>query len=280
VSLTSNSPTSIAALTGLFSCPYCKEGLRWSLPSPLRSSPVEGNAACPECNRNYPLRDGILDFLPGTHREVITPFQRLMQFPPITAIYEKYWRPLGFFVASSSSFRQFAADLIRRLEPEKRNSILDLACGPGLFACPLAAQTPGWVIGFDLSLPMLRQARKKAVRAGLQNIFFVRGSAFSLPFLNDALDAVLCSGALHLFERPEAALAEIARTMSRDGRFVCQTTLKPRHSAGLVPFLDHVIRFGFFDSAEDLNKKLLRAGIQVEVSWRNRIIHGFQARRV
>jgi len=203
-----------------------------------------------------------------------------MQFPPITAIYEKYWRPLGFFVASSSSFRQFSADLIRRLEPEKRSSILDLACSPGLLACPLAAQTPGWVIGFDLSWPMLRQARKKAVRAGFRNILFVRGSAFSLPFRNGALDALLCSGALHLFERPEAALAEIARTMSRDGCFVCQTTLKPKHSAGLVPFLDHVIRFGFFDSAEDLNEMLLRAGIQVEVAWRKRIIHGFQARRV
>jgi len=242
--------------------------------------PFEGTAACPECDRNYPLRDGILDFLPGIHSEVITPFQRLMQFPPITEIYEKYWRPLGFFVASSSSFRQFSADLIQRLEPQKRSSILDLACGPGLFACPLAAQTPGWVIGFDLSLPMLRQARKKAVRAGLQNILFVRGSAFSIPLRNGALDAVLCSGALHLFERPEAALAEIARTMSRDGCFVCQTTLKPKHSAGLAPFLNHVIRFGFFDSAEDLNEKLLRAGIQVELAWRKRIIHAFQARRL
>jgi ubiquinone/menaquinone biosynthesis C-methylase UbiE/uncharacterized protein YbaR (Trm112 family) len=276
----SNSPPSLGALTSLFSCPYCNQDLHWNLPRSLHSLPVEGTAACPECDRNYPLRDGILDFLPGTHSEVITPFQRLMQFPPITEIYEKYWRPLGFFVASSSSFRQFSADLIQRLEPQKRSSILDLACGPGLFACPLAAQTPGWVIGFDLSLPMLRQARKKAVRAGLQNILFVRGSAFSIPLRNGALDAVLCSGALHLFERPEAALAEIARTMSRDGCFVCQTTLKPKHSAGLAPFLNHVIRFGFFDSAEDLNEKLLRAGIQVELAWRKRIIHAFQARRL
>jgi ubiquinone/menaquinone biosynthesis C-methylase UbiE/uncharacterized protein YbaR (Trm112 family) len=280
VPLISNSPPSIAALTSLFSCPYCREVLRWSLPSAPHSLSVEGNAACPGCARSYPLRDGILDFLPGTHSEVITPFQRLMQFRPVTAIYEKYWRPLGFFVASFSSFRQFSADLVQRLEPQKRRSILDLACGPGLFACPLAAQTPGWVIGLDLSLPMLRQARKKAVRSGLQNILFVRGSAFSIPFRNGVLDAVLCSGALHLFDRPEAAVAEIARTMSRHGRFVCQTTLKPKHSAGLAPFLHHVVRFGFFDSAEDLNEKLLRAGIQVETAWNRRIIHAFQARRV
>lgn len=280
--LISNNPPSIASLTSLFRCPYCKEGLLlWSFPSSAHSLPDEGSVSCSGCQRSYQLKNGILDFLTGTaQNDVITPFQRLMQFPPITVIYEKYWRPLGFFAASASSFRQFSADLISRLEPKGRNSILDLACGPGLLACPLATQTSGWVIGFDLSLPMLRQGWKKAARAGLRNILFVRGSAFRLPFQNEALDGVLCSGALHLFDRPEAALSEIARTMSRRGRFVCQTTLKPKHSAGLAAFLDRVIRFGFFDSTEDLNEKLLRAGIQVELAWRRRIIHAFQARRV
>jgi ubiquinone/menaquinone biosynthesis C-methylase UbiE len=255
--------------------------LSWSFSSSLHALPEEGSATCSRCQRNYPLRNGILNFLNDkAGDEVITPFQRLMQFPPITAIYEKYWRPLGFFVASSSSFWRFSADLIRRLEPQNRHSILDLACGPGLFSCPLAAQTSGWVIGFDLSLPMLQQARKKAATTGLRNLLFVRGRASNLPFKNDTLDAILCSGALHLFDQPQAALSEISRTMSRQGRFVCQTTLKPKHSAGLALFLDHVIRFGFFESAEDLNEKLLRAGIQVEEAWRRRIIHAFQARRV
>lgn len=280
--LTVTNPPSIAELLSLFDCPYCqKDLLRWSFSTSLHHLPYEGSAACSGCQRTYPLKDGILDFLAGAaHQEVITPFQRLMQFPPITAVYEKYWRPLGFFIASSSSFRQFSADLIQKLDPQKRSSILDLACGPGLFACPLAAQTSGWVIGFDLSLPMLRQARRKAARFGLRNLLLVRGSAFSLPFHNDAMDAILCSGALHLFDKPEDALSEISRTLSRQGRFVCQTTIKPRHSAGLASFLDHVIRFGFFESPEDLNQKLLKAGIQVELAWRRRIIHAFQARRV
>lgn len=281
MSLISNTPPSIAKLLSLFSCPYCQEGLHWSFPSSVHSLPDQGQASCSGCQRSYPLRGGILDFLSGSaQNEVITPFQRLMQFEPLTAIYEKYWRPLGFLVASSSSFRQFSADLIQRLEPQKTSSILDLACGPGLFACPLAAQTSGWVIGFDLSLPMLRRAHKKAFGSGLRNVLFVRGSAFSLPFRDITLDAILCSGALHLFNQPEAALAEIARTLSRSGRFVCQTTLKPRHSAGLASFLDRVIRFGFFESIEDLNEKLSRAGIHVEEQWGRRIIHAFQARRV
>jgi ubiquinone/menaquinone biosynthesis C-methylase UbiE/uncharacterized protein YbaR (Trm112 family) len=281
VPLISNNPPPTANLLSLFSCPHCREGLTWSFLNSIGSLPDQGCATCAGCKRTYPLRYGILDFLSGSaQNEVITPFQRLMQFPPLTAIYEKYWRPLGFLLASSSSFREFSAGLIKRLEPQKASSILDLACGPGLFACPLAAQTSGWVIGFDLSLPMLRRAHQKAFSSGLRNILFVRGSAFNLPFLNNALDAILCSGALHLFDQPEAAMAEIARTLSRSGRFVCQTTLKPRYSAGLASFLDRVIRFGFFESIEDLNEKLGRAGIRVEEQWGRRIIHAFQARRV
>jgi ubiquinone/menaquinone biosynthesis C-methylase UbiE len=278
--ISSNSP-SVAELISLFNCPCCeKDLLRWSFSSSVQHLPQEGSATCSGCQRIYPLSGGILDFLSSTAQEVITPFQRLMQFPPVTAVYEKYWRPLGFFIASSSSFRQFSADLIVKLEPRKHRIILDLACGPGLFASPLALQTSGWVIGFDLSFPMLRQARRKVARLGLRNLLLVRGSAFSLPFHDDAMDAILCSGALHLFDRPEDALAEISRTLARHGRFVCQTTIRPRHSAGLASFLDRVIRFGFFESAEDLNEKLLRAGLQVELAWRRRIIHAFQARRV
>ncbi|MCI0422150.1 MAG: class I SAM-dependent methyltransferase [Acidobacteria bacterium] len=280
--LTSNKLPSVEALTSLFGCPHCKgASLHWSFPVSVRSLPDDGSATCSGCKRSYSLQNGILDFLAGTQQlEVITPFQRLMQFPPVIAIYEKYWRPLGFFVASSSSFRQFSTHLIKRVDPQKRRTILDLACGPGVFACPMAAQTSGWVIGFDLSLPMLQQARKKADLNKLRNILFVRGSALSLPFRNDALDAVLCTGALHLFDRPEAGLAEIARTLSREGHLVCQTTLKPRHWAGLVSFLERVIRFGFFASIEDLNEKLRLAGIQVERQWSRRIIHAFQARRL
>jgi len=282
VSLKPGQRAEVEALARLFRCPRCaSESLAWNFPASLKRLPEEGALNCSGCQTSYPLRDGILDCLAGAaQREVITPFQRLMQFPPIAAVYETYWRPLGFFIASSSSFRRFAADLIERIEPDARTNILDLACGPGLFACPLAARTPGWVIALDLSLPMLRRARRNALRQGLQNILFVRGNAFSVPFRSEAIEAVLCSGALHLFDRPESALAEIARILPRQGRFVCQTTLRPKHSAGLASFLHHIIRFGFFESAEKLNELLQRSGIQVDLAWRRRIIHAFQARRL
>lgn len=235
---------------------------------------------CPKCGRSHPLREGILDFLDRREgQEVITPFQRLMQFPPVIAVYERYWRPMGFFIASSQSFQKISQDLVRLINPRERSCILDLACGPGLLSCPLALGSSAWVVGLDLSLPMLRQARRKADVTGLKNLFLVRCSAFRLPFRDCCFDATLCSGALHLFDRPEAALTEIARTLSTTGCFVCQTTIKPRHSAGMAHFLDKVVRFGFFDSAEMLNEKVRSAGMIVKQEWNWRIIHLFRAER-
>lgn len=202
-----------------------------------------------------------------------------MQLPPVAAVYERYWRPLGFFLASSASFRNFSKGLLEWVDPAQRQLILDLACGPGLFTCPLASRTSGWVIGFDLSLPMLQRARAKANAQGLANVLLVRGSAFRLPFRQGCFDAILCSGALHLFHQPETALREIARTLAPRSRFVCQTTLRPRHSAGLASFLDQVIRFGFFQSPEELHEKLRDAGIMVDDAWSRRIIHVIRGHR-
>jgi SAM-dependent methyltransferase len=233
------------------------------------------------CHRRYSFKNGILDFLgKGEETEVITPFQRLMQFPPVTAIYERYWRPLGFFIASSASFGQFSEQLIELMDPSEQKISLDLACGPGLFTCPMARRTSGWVIGFDLSMPMLLRAARKAEAQRLSNVMFVRGSAFRLPFRDSAFSATLCSGALHLFDRPDLALGEIGRTLLPEGRLVCQTTIKPKHSAGIAFFLDRVIRFGFFKSPGQLIEKLRLAGMALDEELCYRIIYVFRAHRI
>jgi ubiquinone/menaquinone biosynthesis C-methylase UbiE len=270
---------SFAQVTSVFCCPNCgHEPLDWNFGA-REELPSQGEVTCAECRQVYLWKDGILDFVGEGHRETITPFQRLMQLTPIAAIYEKYWRPAGYFLASFSSFGRFSEQLIGLVDPYGQRIILDLACGPGLFTCPLAQRTSGWVIGLDLSLPMLHRARRKAAIEGVRNILLVRGSAFRLPFRAGCFDTILCSGALHLFDRPESTLKEIARTLSPNGRFVCQTTLRPRRSLGGAWLLDRIIRFGFFKSPEDLNEKLKTAGIIVQEAWSQRIAYLFLAHR-
>ena len=102
--------------------------------------------------------------------------------------------------------------------------LLDLACGPGIHARPLAQRlTRGSVVGLDLSLPMLNYASLRARREGIDNILLVHGDASYLPFPKNEFDAVNCFGAIHLFPDLSRALCEITRVLKPGGRFITFT---------------------------------------------------------
>jgi ubiquinone/menaquinone biosynthesis C-methylase UbiE len=235
---------------------------------------------CSVCQSQYPVIRGIPDMIEGSPGEIITPFQRLMQTPAIVNIYEKFWRRLGYYIASSRSFIDEMQTVLRFGKSMESGLTLDLACGTGIFTRPLAAQ-PGdsIVVGLDMSWPMLNRARKLKEKERAQNVLFIRASAFSLPFIDRSFSYVNCCGALHLFDRPDAALREISRILVPKGCLCVQTTLRPNRSAGMAYFLERFIRFGFFDENE--LKSLLRLhGFVVEKDERHRISYTFLAKRV
>jgi ubiquinone/menaquinone biosynthesis C-methylase UbiE len=233
---------------------------------------------CSKCGVQFPFHSGILDMLGDDSAEVITPFQRLMQTPLIVSIYERFWRKAGYFLASSRSFGKEMRTVISMGGSQSPARALDLACGTGVFTRPLARATGTPVVGLDLSRPMLLHARRLANREGADNIFFMRASAFSLPFANSAFPYVNCCGALHLFDRPGAALAEIARVLQPGGCLCVQTTIRPNRSAGFAYFLERFIRFGFFNENE-LRNQLALQGFEVIESERHRISFTFLAKR-
>jgi ubiquinone/menaquinone biosynthesis C-methylase UbiE len=226
--------------------------------------------ACEGCGRAFPIRDGILDMAGDDPAEVITPFQRLMQAPAVAAVYERAWRPLGYRIASSRAFAAELGTVLRQIERGPNDRILDLACGPGVFTRPLARLASGLVVGVDLSWPMLRRARSAVERDGLRNVVLIRATALRLPFIGCAFTTVNCCGALHLFDRPDAALEEIARVLARGGRFSLQTTIRPSWSAGSAYVLERFIRFGFFEEGA-LREQLRGHGLKVIASERHRI---------
>src|SRR5262249_15397205 len=136
--------------------------------------------ACDACGRTFPERDGVLDMAGDDAREVITPFQRLMQAPAVAAVYERAWRPLGYRIASSRAFAAELGTVLRQIERGENDRILDLACGPGVFTRPLARAGRGLVVGVDLSWPMLRRARRAVDREGLRNVVLIRATVFRL----------------------------------------------------------------------------------------------------
>ncbi len=101
--------------------------------------------------------------------------------------------------------------------------ILDLACGPGRFAIPLAKR--GFrVVGLDICDVYLEQARVKAQEQGLQ-IEFIHGDMRSIPFERE-FDAVInLFTSFGYFEREEdhlQVLKEVHKSLKPGGRFLLE----------------------------------------------------------
>lgn len=230
---------------------------------------------CAGCGTAFSVRNGYLDLYPGIP-EPVTPIQHLMQFPPIVALYEATWRPIGYFIASKHSFPK-DVDRIASLIQRRHGLILDLACGPGTFTRRVARLVPdSIVIGFDLSAQMLERAVHLTGKEGLQNIYYMRGSALSLPFKAETFDAVTCCGALQLFTNQDQAVGEIARVLKIYGDFVCQTTLGPRTPPLWVRMADRMLKFGYF-YLDDLKERLYRFNFDLQAEERSNINYIFRA---
>jgi ubiquinone/menaquinone biosynthesis C-methylase UbiE len=199
-----------------------------------------------------------------------------MQFPPIVAVYEGVWRPVGYFIASKHSFPK-DVDRIASLIPKGNGIILDLACGPGIFTRQIARRAPeSVVVGFDLSPQMLGRAVRLTRKERLVNVYYMRGSALSLPFRPETFDAVTCCGALQLFQDQDQAVGEIARVLKTNGDFVCQTTLAPRRPPFYVRAADRILKFGYF-YLEDLKERLYRFNFDLVAEERSNINYIFRA---
>jgi ubiquinone/menaquinone biosynthesis C-methylase UbiE len=111
----------------------------------------------------------------------------------------------------------------QRLAGAAEGGILELGCGTGRIAIPVAKQGTT-LTGIDRSAPMLSRARAKAARARIGGrIRLVRGDITALPFRRRAFGLVMAPyGILQslLRERDLAdALASVARVLSKGGRF-------------------------------------------------------------
>jgi SAM-dependent methyltransferase len=97
--------------------------------------------------------------------------------------------------------------------------ILDVASGFGQDAIALRARGAE-VIGAEPSARMTAWARLMSEKAEGAVPHWVRGWSDALPFADASFDAAYCKGALDHFDRPELAIAEMARVTKPEGRVV------------------------------------------------------------
>ena len=99
------------------------------------------------------------------------------------------------------------------------DTVLDVACGPGLLACAFA-KVAKHATGIDMTPAMLEQARKTQQEHGLTNVSWRQGDVYSLPFASGQFVIVSSRFVFHHLQDPLAALKEMSRTCKPGGRIV------------------------------------------------------------
>jgi ubiquinone/menaquinone biosynthesis C-methylase UbiE len=107
--------------------------------------------------------------------------------------------------------------LIDRARVGPEDTVLDVACGPGLVACSLA-EVARHVTGLDLTPAMIEQARARQQARGLTNLTWQVGDAVPLPFPAASFSVVVTRYSFHHFLEPRAVLDEMVRVCRPAGR--------------------------------------------------------------
>ena len=97
------------------------------------------------------------------------------------------------------------------------DTVLDVACGPGLVACALAARARQ-VTGIDLTPAMIARARQLQGEQGLTNLGWQIGTVLPLPYEDASFSLVVSRYAFHHFLDPRAVFAEMVRVCTPGGR--------------------------------------------------------------
>ena len=108
--------------------------------------------------------------------------------------------------------------MVSKVEAASGARVLDVAAGTGLVSRELAARSATRVIALDPSESMLRSGRSENDRADLsRRIVPVLGRAESVPFPDDAFDAVTFTYLLRYVDDPPAVVRELARVLKPGG---------------------------------------------------------------
>ncbi|HXH82015.1 MAG TPA: class I SAM-dependent methyltransferase [Candidatus Tectomicrobia bacterium] len=96
------------------------------------------------------------------------------------------------------------------------DTVLDVACGPGLVVCAFA-RVVRHATGIDLTPAMLERARALAAEQGLANVTWRQGDVLPLPFADGEFSIVTSRFAFHHFLEPGRVLAEMRRVCAPGG---------------------------------------------------------------
>lgn len=137
-----------------------------------------------------------------------------------TRILDQFTRQAVPFSQSPSVSNQKALEfIVSSAEAGPDDTVLDVACGPGLLVCAFARMVRH-ATGIDLTPAMLEQAQKLQQEQGLTNVSWQQGDVTQLPYADAHFSIVSSRFVFHHLEDPLVVLKEMARVCRPGGRIV------------------------------------------------------------
>src|SRR5438105_1523120 len=134
---------------------------------------------------------------------------------PNKALWEK-----GDFTEIAAFMRQSGEALIQSIPIAPRARVLDLGCGDGTTAIPLA-RAGAEVVGIDIARNLVEAGNRRAAEAGLSRLKFQEGDACNLEGVdNDSFDLTVSIFGAMFAPRPFDVAREMVRVTKRGGRIV------------------------------------------------------------
>src|SRR5262245_62104016 len=99
------------------------------------------------------------------------------------------------------------------------DTVLDVACGPGVVVCAFAAVVSR-ATGIDLTPAMIDRARQLQSEKRLMNVTWDVGDVLPLPYPDASFSIVISRFAFHHFLDPAGVLREMTRVVTDSGRVV------------------------------------------------------------
>ena len=99
------------------------------------------------------------------------------------------------------------------------DTVLDVACGPGLVVCAFA-EVVAHATGIDLTPAMIDAARELQARKRLANVTWETGNVEHLPYADETFSIVTSRYAFHHLLDPAAVLGEMKRVCKPGGKVV------------------------------------------------------------
>ncbi len=187
---------------------------------PLLRCPVTGatltrtdDALVTSDGRQYPIVDGIVDLTEEAQR-----YDRsVSDYDAIAGLRYNFFLFNPFTMSFTWGPGVLRVPLLMKPAREITSGVvLDVPCGTGIFtarAYKKNRQTS--ILAVDFSMGMLRVAKRRAKRLGVNNAVFIRADVARLPIADGCLDGCISMAGFHAFPDPAAAASQIGRVLKR-----------------------------------------------------------------